>query len=49
MRGIFGWLGRKAGLYVLLVAAIGVGTVAVPWAKQVITGVRLAEVSATAE
>lgn len=44
MRGIFGWLGRKAGLYVLLVVAIGVGTVAVPWAKQVITGVRLAEV-----
>ena len=35
---VFGWLGRKAVLYVLLVVAIAASTFVVPWIKQVAAG-----------
>lgn len=35
---VFGWLGRKAVLYVLLVLAIGCATLLAPWLKQVLAG-----------
>jgi hypothetical protein len=39
----FGWLGRRLLLYVLLVAAIGFATFALPWIKREIDGDRQAQ------
>lgn len=38
----FGWLGRRLALYVVLVAAIGFATFALPWIKREIEGDRQA-------
>ena len=38
MRRVIGWLGRKAVLYILLVAAIAASTFFIPWVKQVALG-----------
>lgn len=38
IRQLFNWLSRKAVLYVLLLIAISISTVLVPWAKQFIAG-----------
>lgn len=35
---VFGWLGRKAMLYAILVVAIAAGSFVVPWIKQVAVG-----------
>lgn len=40
---VLGWLGRKAVLYVVLVAAIAASTFVVPWVKQTVTGGREAQ------
>ena len=38
MRRVFGWLGRKAVLYILLIAAVALSTFLIPWLKQVAFG-----------
>lgn len=38
MGKVFGWLGRKAALYVALVAALALGTFVGPWVKQLWVG-----------
>jgi uncharacterized protein (AIM24 family) len=44
---LFGWFGRKAFLYIVLVVAIASGTVVVPWMKQVVAGTTPAQVRAS--
>lgn len=43
MRRIIGFLGQKAGLYLLLVAMIGLATITIPWAKEIWSGARQAQ------